>query len=414
MERRAPEWLAIFSTLSDPRVERTRRHKLVDIVTLVLLGVLGGCKAWDELHDYAADWEDELRTILELPNGIPSADTLRRVLGALDREAFRNAFIVWARRLCTKLSGEQVAIDGKTVRGALSEGLGSLHLVNAWATESGLVLGQLATDAKSNEITAIPELIKQLDLRGTVVSTDAMGCQKAIAKEIREAKADYLFGLKGNQPTLHEEVLTAFDETTCAKLRSSAEGFHESCDKGHGRLETRRVYVQHEVAWLTRSEAWMDLKTLVLVESERTLKGETSIERRAYISSADGGAERFANLVRNHWHVENKLHWRLDMAFGEDHVRIGKKNGAENMALLRKIALNMLSRVKHKKDASLVRKMRLASRSFPFLLRVLAAGIDADENVFHPRLAARKSKRPATAPQEKQALRATSGELLHI
>ncbi len=320
----------------------------------------------------------------------------------------------WARRLSTKLSGEQVAIDGKTVRGALSEGLGSLHLVNAWATESGLVLGQLATDAKSNEITAIPELIKELDLRGTVVSTDAMGCQKAIAKEIRQADADYLFGLKGNQPTLHEEVLTAFDDATCMKLRSSAEGFHESCDKGHGRLETRRVYVLHEVAWLTRSDAWVDLKTIVLVESERTLKGETSTERRAYISSADGGAERFANLVRNHWQVENNLHWRLDVAFGEDHVRIGKKNGAENMALLRKIALNMLSRVEHKKDTSLVGKMRMTTWSFPFLLRVLAAGIDPDEVVLHPRLAARKNNRPAASPSEKRGLPATSGELLHI
>jgi predicted transposase YbfD/YdcC len=392
MKGRSPGWVTIFVTLPDPRVERTRRHKLVDIVTLVLVGVLGGCKAWDELHDYVASGEEQLREILELPNGIPSADTLRRVMGALDREAFRTAFMRWARGLCRKVSGDQVAIDGKTVRGALSEGLGSLHLVNAWATESGLVLGQLATDAKSNEISAIPELIKQLDLCGTVVSIDAMGCQKTIAKEIREAGADYLFGLKGNQPTLHQEALAAFDETTCAQLRSSAECFHESCDKGHGRLETRRVYVLRNVDWLTRSDAWLDLKSLVLVESERTLKGETSTERRAYLSSAQASAERFGNLVRNHWQVENKLHWRLDMAFGEDHVRIGKKNGAENMALLRKLAMNMLSRVEHKKDTSLVMKMRMTSWSFPFLLRVLAAGLDSDDQVvLHPRLA-RKNK----------------------
>lgn len=397
MESRMPEWFAVVVALPDPRVARTRRHKLVDIVTLVLIGVLGGCKAWDELRAYVASGEEQLRTILELPNGIPSADTLRRVMAALDRKAFGTAFMGWARGLCTTLSHPQVAIDGKTVRGALSEHLGALHLVNAWATESGLTLGQLATSTKSNEITAIPELIKALELRGAVVSIDAMGCQKNIASEIRGMGADYLFGLKGNQPTLQDEVLEAFDEATCVRLRDSADSFYQSCDKGHGRIETRRVYVLREVAWLTRSDAWVDLNALVLIESERTTKGETSTERRVYISSAPGSAERFAELVRNHWHVENKLHWRLDVAFGEDHVRIGKKNGAENMALLRKMAMNMLSRVVVEKDTSLVMKMRMTSWSFPFLLRVLAAGIDSDEIVLHPRRARKASRLPASA-----------------
>lgn len=383
--------------LPDPRVERTRRHKLVDIVTLVLIGVMGGCKAWDELHDYVASGHEQLRTLLELPNGIPSADTLRRVMGALDRGAFHRAFLSWARQLNGRLSGGQVAIDGKTVRGALNETLGALHLVNAWATESGLVLGQLATDAKSNEITAIPELIKLLELRGMVVSIDAMGCQKTIAKELRLAGADYLFGLKGNQPTLHEEVLTAFDEETCAKL--NGHDFHESTNKGHGRLETRRVSVLRSVGWLTRSDAWQDLKALVLVESERTTKGTTTLERRAYISSVDGTAEHLGALVRNHWQVENRLHWRLDTAFCEDDIRIGKKNGAENMALMRKVAMNMLSRVQHKKDTSLVMKMRMTGWSFPFLLRALAAGIDDDHTVLHPRLASQAKRTGSTAPR---------------
>ena len=289
-----------------PHSERTRRHRLTDIVLLVLIGTICGREGWDELVWYGEDWEDELGTILELPSGIPSADTLRRVMGALDPRAFGKMFIAWTQAMCESTSGKLVSIDGKTVRGSFrgATGEGALHLVNAWVSENQMVLGQYATDVKSNEITAIPELLALLDLRGATVSIDAIGCQRGIAQQIVEKGADYLFGLKSNQPTLHAEVLAAFDEATCASLKGDAASYCETVDKGHGRNEVRRVWVQHEVAWLTRSEAWPKLRSLILVESERTRRGETSVERRAYISSVDAPASVLAERVRGHWHIE--------------------------------------------------------------------------------------------------------------
>jgi predicted transposase YbfD/YdcC len=243
-------------------------------------------------------------------------------------------------------------------------------------TEHKVVLGQYATDVKSNEITAIPELLKLLDVRGAVVTIDAIGCQKGIAKQIVEKGADYLFGLKGNQPTLHEEVVSSFDAATSAALRSEPRSFFESVDKGHGRLEVRRTFVLREVSWLMGSSAWPGLRSMVLVESERTIRGETSLERRAYISSLDAPAERFGLLVRRHWHVENKLHWVLDVTFGEDRGRVGRKNGAENLAILRKLAVTLFSRApKRGRVQSLAMKKRRASWSFPRAMEVLCAGL---------------------------------------
>jgi predicted transposase YbfD/YdcC len=358
-------------------VERTRRHKLSDILLIVLIGAICDCRGWDELHMFIEDGPRELRELLELPHGVPSADTLRRVIGALDPAAFRDAFIAWARGLCKSTAGKLVSIDGKTVRGAFAgeDGSGALHLVNAWVSENALVLGQYATDVKSNEITAIPELIKLLDVKGAVVSIDAMGCQKNIAVSIREAGADYVFGLKGNHPTLHREVLDAFDDGTLARLGESAHTYHAAADKGHGRNEYRRVWVERDVDWLHRSEQWRDLKTLVLVESERSVRGKTSVERRAYISSLDAGAERMSALVRGHWHIENKLHWVLDVTFGEDRIKIAKRNGAENLALVRKIALNMLQSTPGRgKGSSVAAKKKLAVWRFDYLLTVLGCG----------------------------------------
>lgn len=239
---------SFFEELPDPRVERTRRHKLVDILVITLLATICGCEGWDAIQTLGDGGEEQLASILELPHGIPSADTFRRVMSALDVAAFRKAFIAWAQALAQTTRGKLVAIDGKTVRGAFAgaTGEGALHLVNAWVTENQLVLGQFATNVKSNEITAIPELLALLDLRGAIVSIDAMGCQKNIARCIVEKGADYIFGLKGNQPTLHQEVLTAFDDATCERLRETPGAFHESVDKGHGRLEVRRVSVLRE------------------------------------------------------------------------------------------------------------------------------------------------------------------------
>ena len=309
--------LEFLEQIPEPRVERTRRHRLTDILVITLCAVIRGQRGWDGIAEFGEAREAELREFLELPHGIPCADTFRRVMSALDAKAVSACLTAWARQLHAGTDGGQIAIDGKTVRGSFSSaenGEGRLHVVNAWATETKLVLGQFATDVKSNEITAIPELLKLLDLRKGVVSIDAMGCQKNIAKTICEKGAYYLFGLKGNQPTLHEEVCGAFDEQTCNKLRENPHDFHESADKGHGRMEVRRTWVIRDVAWLTASEAWPGLKSLVLVESERHLKDRSSRERRAYISSHEGSAERLGTMVRQHWGIENQLHWTLDVS----------------------------------------------------------------------------------------------------
>jgi predicted transposase YbfD/YdcC len=366
-----------FSSLPDPRVQRTRKHKLTDVLVIVLMGIIGGCRSWDSIHVFVRWGPPELRALLDLPHGVPCADTLRRVMSALDPAAFRNAFIAWANALCESTEGKLVAIDGKTVRGAFREndGYGSLHLVNAWVKENAMTLGQYATDIKSNEITAIPELLKLLNLKGAIVTTDAMGCQKDIARAIGERGAHYLFGLKGNQPSLHQEVLACFDDATCRVLAASKEGFHECAEKAHGRSEVRRTWVLRDVDWLKQSDRWPNLKTLVLVEAERTRKGVTSRERRTYISSLDAPAQRMGDLARGHWHVENRLHWVLDVTFGEDHVRVAKKNGAENLALVRKIALNMLKRAPLPPQiTSIVMRQRLTNWRADYLLTVLRSG----------------------------------------
>ena len=391
-----PDLRALFDAIVDPRVQRTRRHRLTDVLTLVLIGVVCGCNGWDEMEGMGYDWEDELREVLALPGGIPSADTLRRVMAAVDPGALGRALIAWTEALCETLSGKQVAIDGKSVRGTLeaASGEGALHLVNAWVCENQMVLGQYATDVKSNEITAIPKLLDLLSLRGATVTMDAMGCQKGIAKALVDKGADYIFGLKGNQPSLHREVLDAFDAEACAALAREAGSYAVTADKGHGRSEVRRVWVQRDVSWLAQTKEWPGLASLVLVEAERTRRGVTSCERRAYISSLAVSAEEIGAKVRGHWHVENRLHWVLDVSFGEDRARIGRKNGAENMSLMRKIAMNLLQRAPSRaggKGGSKPLKRRRANSRFSYLLTVLSSGGAAEALSPRPRRATRAS-----------------------
>jgi len=366
----------LFDEIPDPRVQRTRRHHLTDVLVLVLLGTVVGCQGWDGIERFAYERERELRDILALPGGVPSADTLRRVMGAVEPTALGRALTSWTDSLCETFAGKQIAIDGKSIRGTMqpSNGASALHVVNAWVCEHQMVLGQYATDVKSNEITAIPKLLELLSLRGSTVTIDAMGCQKGIAKAIVEKGADYIFGLKGNQPSLHAEVLDAFDPSRLARLSGDAASYSETADKGHGRNEVRRVWVERDVAWLAQSDAWPGLRSLILVESERTRRGETSCERRAYISSCNEPAAVLAAKVRGHWHVENKLHWVLDVTFGEDHARISRKHGAESMAVMRKLAMNLLTRAPaalEGKAESKKQKAMSASWRFSYLLTVL-------------------------------------------
>ena len=385
---------ALFDEIPDPRVQRTRRHRLTDVLVLVLLGTVAGCQGWDDIRDFCKEREAELGEVLVLAGGIPSADTLRRVMAAVEPAALGRALTSWTDALCETFAGKQIAIDGKSIRRTMeaANGESALHVVNAWVCEHQMVLGQYATDVKSNEITAIPKLLELLSLRGSTVTIDAMGCQRGIAKAIVDNGADYIFGLKSNQPSLHKEVLEAFDDATLARLARDARSHVETADKGHGRNEVRRVWVQREVAWLSRSEAWPKLRSLILVEAERTRRGVTSCERRAYISSCDEPADVLAAKVRGHWHVENKLHWVLDVTFGEDHARISRKQGAESMSVMRKLAMNLLTRAPTPFEGeapSKRRKARIASWRFSYLLSVLTGA-----EIEPPR---KKSRAPAGA-----------------
>jgi predicted transposase YbfD/YdcC len=385
---------ALFDEIPDPRVQRTRRHRLTDVLVLVLLGTVAGCQGWDDIRDFCKEREAELGEVLVLAGGIPSADTLRRVMAAVEPAALGRALTLWTDALCETFAGKQIAIDGKSIRRTLeaANGESALHVVNAWVCEHQMVLGQYATDVKSNEITAIPKLLELLSLRGSTVTIDAMGCQKGIAKLIVDKSADYIFGLKSNQPSLHREVLDAFDDATLKRLARDARSYVETSDKGHGRNEVRRVWVQRDVSWLKRSEAWPKLQSMILVEAERTRRGVTSCERRAYISSCDEAADVLAAKVRGHWHVENKLHWVLDVTFGEDHARISRKQGAESMSVMRKLAMNLLSRAPAPFEGEVPskrRKARIASWRFSYLLTVLTGA-----EVEPPR---KKSRAPAGA-----------------
>lgn len=367
---------ALFDEIPDPRVQRTRRHRLTDVLSLVLLGTVAGCQGWDDIHDFCKEREDELREVFALPGRIPSSDTLRRVMGAVDPATLSRVLTMWTDALCQTFAGKQIAIDGKSIRGTIeaANGESAIHVVNAWVCEHQMVLGQYATDVKSNEITAIPKLLELLSLRGSTVTIDAMGCQKGIAKAIVEKDADYIFGLKSNQPSLHAEVLASFDDAALARLARDPGSYVETADKGHGRNEVRRVWVERDVRWLAQSEAWPKLRSLILVESERTRRGTTSRERRAYISSCDEPASALAAKVRGHWHVENRLHWVLDVTFGEDHARISRRQGAESMSVMRKLAVNLLSRAPAPFEGPALskrRKGRIASWRFSYLLSVL-------------------------------------------
>lgn len=364
-----------FEGLKDPRVDRTRRHELKDIVVTSVLAVICGADGWSDIVQFAQDRQEWLGTFLELPNGIPCDDTFRRVFAALDPEQFQVCFLSWVQSLVGGTDGKLVAIDGKTVRHSFAgeEGKGPLHLVSAWVAENQVVLGQVATDQKSNEITAIPTLLELLDLQGATITIDAMGCQKAIAEKIMDGGGDYILALKDNHPTLHQEVEQFFECAQAEAFRDPRCDQDETVDGGHGRVEVRRVYVSDDIDWMAEKPAWKGLRSVVMVESERSVGNNTSYERRYYLSSLPADAPVLGERIRGHWGIENQLHWVLDMAFDEDRSRIRRGHGPDNFALLRKIALNLL---KHEKTCrrGVEGKRKHAAWNQKYLLRVLEAG----------------------------------------
>ena len=368
-----------FGSLPDPRVERTRAHRLSDLLTIALCAILCGANDWVAVETFGQAKEAWLRTFLPLPGGIPSHDTFGRVFARLDPTALQACFAAWVQAVVGELPAQVVAIDGKTSRGSAdrSRGQAALHLVSAWATASGLVLGQEATDAKSNEITAIPHLLKLLALEGCVVTIDAMGCQRTIAAQIHEQGADYVLALKGNQPTLHATVVAAFAEAHAnapAEWQPAEQDVAQTLDADHGRVERRRVTALSDpdlLACLDPTGAWPGLRSVVEVQAERRPAGPTPSEPRYYLSSLPPDAALLGQAIRAHWGVENRLHWVLDVQFREDASAVRVGEGAHTFTVLRQLALNLLRQDRTTRGSIATKRFR-AALDDTYLARLLA------------------------------------------
>lgn len=354
--------LTHFSRLDDPRDSRGKDHLLLDIITIALCAVISGAEGWEDMAEYGRAKQEWLSTFLALPNGIPSADTFGRVFARLDPEQIQDCFLSWVKAIRQLLGAEVVGIDGKTLRHSDDKGRGkaAIHMVSAWASANRLVLGQRKVDDKSNEITAIPALLSVLEIAGCIVTIDAMGCQRAIATAIIERGADYVLALKGNQEGLFEDVQWLFEQAQASGFANVAHSFAQSIDKGHGRIEIRRCWTLSELDYLIQAPAWTKLQTVVMVQSERRCNGQVTTENRFFISSLPSQAAVLLNAVRTHWSIENSLHWVLDVSFHEDACRIRRDCAPQNFALLRHLALNLLSQDSSSKRGIAARRKKAA------------------------------------------------------
>lgn len=360
-----------FASVPDPRIERHRWHKLSDIFVIAVCAVLCGAESYPAIEDFGQEREAWLRQFLELPEGIPSHDTFNRVLRVLEPIALQQCFLNWMRAVAEVTQGEVVAIDGKALRRsfAKSRGKRAIPMVSAWATANGVVLGQRKVDTKSNEITAIPAFLDLLALKGCIVTIDAMGCQRTIAQKIVEQGADYVLALKDNQPTLAQTVEEFFVAGPHAEAQRAASAYHEQTEQGHGRVETRCAWISAALPPEVSAAEWPGLRSIGMVQATRTVAGETKVAPRFDLTSLPPDAEQFAQAVRKHWGVENQLHWSLDVTFREDQSRLRMGHGAENFAVLRHMALNLLRQEPGTK--SLPRKRLACALNPDYLLKVL-------------------------------------------
>ena len=355
----------LFSYMPDPRLNRNKKHNLTDILVLSILAVLCGAESWNAIQLFGTTKIEFLKQILSLPNGIPSHDTINRVFSLLKPDKFESIFMSWVDTLRDKtLLNDVIAIDGKTVRGSKDSfhEKSPIHIVSAWSNGNQLVLGQCKVDNKSNEIKAIPELLEMLDIKGSIITIDAMGTQRNIAATIIDNQSDYILALKDNQTYLKQDV-----ESLCKRMKPDSES--ETVEKGHGRIETRNCKVYNQIQLLEDLEKWKGLKSVVQITSQREIREKKTTEIRLYICSLLDGTEAFNKFLRLHWGIENKLHWTLDMTFREDEQRKRDKNAAQNFAVVRKIALNLLKQ--ENSTTSLISKRLKAGWDNDFLLKIL-------------------------------------------
>ena len=358
-----------FAKLQDPRRAHRRLHALQDVLVIALCAVIAGAQDWQQIVTFARKRRDWLSGFLELSNGIPSHDTFERVFDRLKPQAFQSCFREWVQAVSAALRIKHIAIDGKTLRGSGSAKLGPLHLVSAWATAQHLSLGQVAVDAKSNEITAIPALLELLDLNGALVTIDAMGCQKTIAQKVVDQGGHYALTVKDNQEHLAEDIQQSFLKAFETDFVGVDHDVYETREHGHGREEYRCYTVLHSTEGIRHADAWANLTTIGLCYSERTVQGETTYETRYFIGDRKAGAKYYANGLRHHWGIENNLHWQLDVNFAEDDSRVTKRNAAENLALLRRLTLSLLKA--HPSKDSIARKRFAAALDPSFLEEIL-------------------------------------------
>jgi predicted transposase YbfD/YdcC len=366
-----------FRALKDPRVVGRTQHRLTDLIVLAICGVIANCDDWPDVELFARKREAWFRRFLALPGGVPSHDTFERVFAALDPRAFERCCMAWLRDVAQLVGVGHIAIDGKTVCGSAAGGLQPLHLVSAWAAQAQVSLGQVAVDGKSNEITAIPPLLELLDLRGALVTIDAIGCQKAVARQVVAGGGDYALVVKGNQERLLDDVRAtvgrALDgELAAAKVRQCA-----TAERGHGREERRSCVVVTDLAGIRDREQWRQLTAVGMCYRQRTVNGATAEEVCYFIGSRRMGARRYAQALRGHWGIENQLHWHLDVSFREDASRVENRHGVENLAVMRKLALGLLKQ--HPRKDSIARKRKAAALDPEFLAEVLAGPNKADK-----------------------------------
>lgn len=341
-----------FSCIIEPRKDtHNKRHQLTDILVITILASICGAQTWTDVEEFGKSKEEWLKTFLKLPHGIPSHDTIGDLYARLCPQQLQQGFLSWIQSVVEVSEGDIIPIDGKTLRRSYDRaaGRGAIHMVSAWSSANGVVLGQLKTKEKSNEITAIPELLGMLDIKGSIVTIDAMGCQKEIAKQIVAQGGDYVLALKGNQGAFFEDVRLYMDSLIDEQLKNKPVQKTQTIDKDHGRIEERHYWVTDSIEWMTQKQEWEGLKSIGVVEATRYVGDKKTTERRYYINSLPMNASRFSQAVRTHWTIENQLHWSLDVSFNEDQCRVRKDNAPENFSIIRQITLGMLKREKTSK-----------------------------------------------------------------